>query len=108
MKMKKITICIAILILLTLTGCKYSKTPLNSNDWVYEKGGLVYHFGRNGKGTNTIGDAEPLKFTYEDKKTYILITYDGIDTAVRLDYKISDGKLIIDDSFGNKKIYVKK
>ena len=106
MRIKRISIYLIILLLLTLTGCGSSK--LTSNDWEYEKDGFVYHFGKNGKGTNTIGEAEPLKFKYEDKKTYILITYEGIDTSVKLDYEISDGKLIIDDSFGNKKVYLKK
>ena len=107
----KKTFGIFVLCLMTcvvLLGCQGKKLSLTSNDWEYKSGGFVYHFGKDGKGTYTIGKNKIMKFKYVDNKTSVSITYEGDTSDMTLDYRIEKNQLIIVDSFGSDTVYVKK
>lgn len=110
MRLKKLmgTLVVAVVLCLTLTACGSKKLSLTSNDWVYETGGYTYHFDKDGTGTYSMGSGNPMKFTYKDNGTSVSITYEGNTSAMTLDYRIEDGKLIIVDSFGSDTVYNKK
>lgn len=109
MKLKNVMgiLVLSVAICFILVGCG-KKLSLTSNDWVYEQGGYTYHFGKDGKGTYSLGSGNPMEFTYKDNGTSVSITYTGNTTPMTLDYRIEGNKLIIVDSFGSDTIYVKK
>ena len=89
-----------------LTACGNSNSIVGT--WTYETDSNTYYtFEKNGHGMSSFaGDSK--NFTYEDRGTKIIITYEGNSSSSEFDYSISDGTLTIKDSSGNSFIYKRK
>ena len=76
--------------------------------WVYDGSvAYTYVFEKDGSGKYLVGDME-MEFTYVDNGDSVEILYSGNTEANTFKYEIKDGKLLIEDSFGDMITYVKK
>lgn len=107
MKKKLLFVVIALIALVTFTGCGSNDSNSIIGSWKYESGDYTYKFNKDKTGSYTYAGIE-MDFTYEDKGNEISILYDGNTTASTYEYKIEGKKLIIKDSFGSDVVYIKK
>lgn len=108
--MKKIILLGIILVSsLLLTGCGSNSIV---GTWNYYKEGntssdIYYTFNKGNTGSYTYAGNSRM-FTYEDRGTKIVITYEGDSGSSEYDYSINKGILTIKDSMGSDVTYKRK
>ena len=105
--MKKILLFISLLfVVIFLSACGNSNSIVGT--WVYQNDSNTYYtFEKGGNGSYTYA-GETKNFSYEDRGTKIVITFEGNTSSSEFDYSISNGELNIKDSFGNSTVYKRK
>ena len=105
--LKKVSVFAFVLTLVAvLVGCNNSNSIVGT--WKYGSSDDIYYtFNKNNTGSYTYSGSTK-NFTYEDRGTKVIITYEGNTASSEFDYSISDGKLTIKDSSGNDVIYERK
>ncbi len=112
---KTLLIIIAIVGLVTLTGCnKTTKTKTNNKtneivgSWEYQGGGdYIYTFKEDETGTYKVGSTT-MEFTYKTEGKKLSITYKGNTEPFETEYSIKNNVLNVVDSLGNDTLYNKK
>ena len=112
---KTLLIIIAIVGLVTLTGCnKTTKTKTNNKtneivgSWKYQgSGDYIYTFKEDGTGTYKVGSTT-MEFTYKTEGKKLSITYKGNTEPFETEYSIKNNVLNVVDSLGNDTLYNKK
>lgn len=102
-----VTMMLAMVFALVACGSDEAEQTLIGT-WKYD--GPVeysYVFEEGGKGAYVFGETR-MEFTYTDNGDSVEILYTGNTESNTYKYKIEDGKLQIEDSFGETVTYVKK
>ena len=101
---------ILLFVLIITTACGKSNSIIGT--WNYYKDGdvsndIYYTFEKGGNGSYTYA-GNTMKFTYEDRGTKVIISYDKNNSKNEFDYSIKDGILTIKDSFNSDVTYKRK
>lgn len=87
-------------------GCGNSSSIVGT--WKYQNNPNTYYvFNKNATGSYTSNDSVK-NFTYEDRGTKVIITFEDNTSSNEFDYSISDGILTIKDSTGSYLTFERK
>ena len=107
MKRKILVLLVLFIITLMITGCGGEESNSIIGTWKSEKdSNMVYTFNEDGTGKLT-GEEVDISFKYvatDDGQ----LTFTTEGASITEKYKIENNKLIINDSYGNEEIYVRK
>ena len=103
-------IIVLMIMIFVISGCGNSNSIKGT--WNYYSNNnisndIYYTFNRDNTGSYAYS-GNIKNFTYEDRGTKIIITFDGDTSSSEFDYSISDNILTIKDSYGANVTYKRK